>query len=906
MQTLRAFLLIRQAREVWTVSVHRDLESLVAAWKPFENQDAITGIVHVGFSRPDTEAFEETAERYPGRMLLTASARYALDLLGDCAPQVAGDADHLPLYVALSGWGYTAKAVEIGLAQAHDETFPSSKVICADKSDMQNEVLVNGHEDEQINWSIQSGWIQSLSSTDPELLEIAKNAGITDEKSYLRREQLLDAAPRTRLGYCRLQILLGKKDSQNPIEIARCSPPWLLERTILSLGLPVRAENSLRVAHIHRVIDLARFSRQGGLLDLPNFGMKMYREVAKTLMAVSHEGSFSLMTGATVPTINDSTPKRSSDGDEANSDASDEAQGDADTASRGSTFVDALEAVIKGLPKGRDVVIKKRMGFAGKRSTLQEVGDILGVTRERIRQIEARAVRTLSSWPLWNEVVVPKIEAMLADRTEPLPLLGLDIFDPWFRGVEDISEPFGYCLEHFCGGRISLIRASNQIFVSHLTSVEWDKAVDQGEKTLEAAVGQNWRLSHARSMIDGLLSDKGKELRPELWATVTHHARFAGVNEGEPVLVAYGRGVEQLVEAILADSDRPLHYTEIMRKIAERFGRPIEARYAHAATGRVGLLYGLGTYGLMNHFPLSDDEADIVVAETEDLIESGKTERQWHCSEICEALAERGIDFEGRLNPYVVNIALQRSKSLAYLRRLVWTAAAGRKLTSAHRIGVPQAIASLLRDEGRPMSSQEIREKLTKERGLSDHFQIFSRGPLIQLGQGLWGLLDRDLPLTETEQEAVFDEIEEILRQRQSGLHVTEIVGALCKTGELAERIDGTTLMALAQRSGRMRVSYGQYLYLTEWGEPRRMQLVDAVKTALAQSSNGLRTQEVAEAASALTGRPINSQNIHVSLSAIGAEWSEKLERWSLADATEENNDKEYGAVVEEIPSKSI
>lgn len=171
---------------------------------------------------------------------------------------------------------------------------------------------------------------------------------------------------------------------------------------------------------------------------------------------------------------------------------------------------------------------------------------------------------------------------------------------------------------------------------------------------------------------------------------------------------------------------------------------------------------------------------------------------------------------------------------------------------------------------------------------------------------GLWCLLDRDLPLTESEQTAIFDEIDEVLRQRQSGLHVTEIVGALTKTRELAERIDGTTLIALAQRPGQMRVSYGQYLYLTEWSEPRRMQHADAVKTALAQSSNGLRIQEIAEAASVLIGRPINSQSIRGCLSSIGAEWSNKTGRWSLAETSEENSDEEYEAAVEKMSSKNI
>lgn len=896
MQTLRAFLLIRQARGEWTASVHRDLESLIDAWKPFEDQEITTGIIHVGFGRPNTEAFEETAERYPGKMLLSASARYALGLLGDCASQAVGEADHIPIYVALSGWGYTTKAGEIGLVQAHDVTFLSSPAICAGKGDPQNEGLVNGHEDEQINWHIQTDWIQGLSSIDPELLEAAKNVGIAGEKSYFEREKLLDAAHRARLGYCRLRILLDEKDYQNPIEIARCAPPWLLARPILSLGLSVRAENCLGAAHIHTVFDLARFSHGKGLLGLSNFGLKTNREVATALMAGLHGGPFGLMTEAAAPPAKESETAGLSSGDIVDRDPAQAAENNTVPSSAlGSTFVESLEAAIKSLPKGRDVIVKNRMGFAGKRSTLQEIADVVGVTRERIRQIETYAVRMLSTrfQPLWSEIVIPKIEAILAGRTDPLPLLGLDIFDPWFRDVEDIPEPFGYCLEHLCGGRFSLIRVNNQLYISHLTPAEWGEAIDHGEKTLEAAVGQSWRLSHARSMIDGLLSGKGEELRPMLWETVTSHARFSNVDDGEPVLVAYGRGVEKIIEAILTDSDRSLHYTEIARKITEQFGRPVEARYVHAATGRVGLLYGLGTYGLMKHFPLSNDEVDIVIAETEDLIESGKAERQWHCSEICEGLAEHGIDFEGRLNPYVLNIALRRSKVLAYLGRLVWTAAAGRKLTSAHRIGVPQAIASLLRDEGRPMSYQEIRERLTKERGLSDYFQIFSRGPLIHLGQGLWGLLDRDLPITETEQEIVFDEIEKVLHQRQSGLHVTEIVGALNKTRDIAERIDGTTLMTLAQRDGRMRVGYGQYLYLTEWGESRRMQLAEAFKTALEQSSNGLRAQEIVDAVSALLGRPINPQNIYGPLSAIGAEWSEKTGRWVLVDATEENGSED-------------
>ena len=38
-------------------------------------------------------------------------------------------------------------------------------------------------------------------------------------------------------------------------------------------------------------------------------------------------------------------------------------------------------------------VVKYRFGFYGKVYTLEEIGKIYGVTRERVRQIEARALR---------------------------------------------------------------------------------------------------------------------------------------------------------------------------------------------------------------------------------------------------------------------------------------------------------------------------------------------------------------------------------------------------------------------------------------------------------------------------------------------------------------------------------
>ena len=57
---------------------------------------------------------------------------------------------------------------------------------------------------------------------------------------------------------------------------------------------------------------------------------------------------------------------------------------------------DHLEEVLGSLSEREAKVLKLRFGLEGtKAMTLEEVGKVFGVTRERIRQIEAKALRKL-------------------------------------------------------------------------------------------------------------------------------------------------------------------------------------------------------------------------------------------------------------------------------------------------------------------------------------------------------------------------------------------------------------------------------------------------------------------------------------------------------------------------------
>lgn len=59
---------------------------------------------------------------------------------------------------------------------------------------------------------------------------------------------------------------------------------------------------------------------------------------------------------------------------------------------------ETLESLMHELKKREQEILKARYGFEdGVEKTLGEIGQSFGVTRERIRQIEAKAIKKLSS-----------------------------------------------------------------------------------------------------------------------------------------------------------------------------------------------------------------------------------------------------------------------------------------------------------------------------------------------------------------------------------------------------------------------------------------------------------------------------------------------------------------------------
>lgn len=681
---LRAFLMLRSSDGIWTVTVCRDLGAVIHTWKMRQEPDHDVAVLHVGFERPPSHTFNQIGEANPGCMLLTAAAKHVLPSSFIVSVAPVGIADNIEVFIGLQGWGYTLED-------------PTAET-CYEESPYQNTAVQEPQD-----------WVASYFTAYPSDVDNLSEKGIFDEASYIEREVGLDRDMRHRVGMFRVHHNAGA-NCEDPCKLARVAPPWLADMEIVTMDLPVRVVHVFQAGGINTVRDLGDWSLKD-LLREPNFGQKSLRDTLEALNYALNYGPSRTFTAV--------------------------------IQSERECLLDEVRRSLSALSDRKRDVLIRRLGFETKPETLQEIAEKHGITRERIRQIEVRVFSWIRKSP-WADILVQKITRLLIDRSFPLPVAGVEAIDKWFEGVSSHRLFFKNLVQVVCEGRIHMVHIDGLYFFSLMTQANWEQSVSEASDLLSSGIGQGWSEDYARSLVHALLPDTAKEFGTHLWDRSSQLCHFSAGQNSARVLISYGRGAEQLVEAIMAESDTPLHYTEIARRANLRDERNLDTRRAHSAAANVGYLLAPGTYGLRRHVPLTEEQMSEIRTEAEHIVNMEPACRQWHTSEIVSEILKRLGDCPYNLDKYVVDIALASSSILRPLGRMTWIVTC-EETDDQSRIDIHQAIVAIIKDAGHPLSAVDIKKKLMLERGVSEYFQIHPIKPLIQLESGLWGINNRDL-----------------------------------------------------------------------------------------------------------------------------------------------------------------
>ena len=837
MKPLRAFLFSKSVSGDWASSAFRELEPLIDAARTALSIEDASAAIHVGFWRPETQAIAKLAQAWPGALLLSNAAISSLPPPVSMSSQSVGDVDGLQFRIALAGFGYeiadptqspaaTPQPVGAPVLRAHGPFEPC-------------------------------GWVDQMLKAQPQFEQALRNADIWNDDSYMTNENLLDTPIRRAVSVARFTLISGARPSASDIlnNLHAC-PPWFLNDKLENLESTVRMNNVFNANSLVTVSDIAA-KGYDRLLRLPNLGLKSVHGIEKLLFEAFINGdALKRQPSALLDTVKPNKP--------ADLEHVIEPTVIASNADRTLQIpkTDDVPDLITGLVEAAQLLTENergifaaRLGYRCEPHTLQQISFQIGVSRERVRQIEVKIFRKVKHRPVWKSLA-DRLDGHLAERTFPLFLAGIPAVDPWFKGVEELENSLIEIFKHLFDDRFSIIRIDDVPIITHLSNEEWIDAVDSGRTLLREMVSEKPGEDYVRLQIEALLSDKGAELRETLWRQVSSLAIWANREGNTRRLSGCGRTVEAVVTAVLEEAGMPLHYTEIERRASRFEGRKFETRRLHQTAASVGMLYGRGTYGLLSHCPLSSDERDRIITEVEGIISNGDTTRQWHTSELMDELLDHGLDFDGRLSKYIINIALQDSELLVYLKRMVWGLKGSWTESAASRLDLRQAVISLLESEGCPMTTFDIREKLFSGRGVNSNFQIFPAGNLIRIGSSKWGLADRDIQLIDP--AAYLDRIEHHFAETQEGIHISEVSSVL---GDL----DEDTSMAFFGycKAKGLKVDRAQYLYPVAWSNSHRVWPNVAVRMALEKSpAEGITFDDIFNTVCRLTKRDFKRMQI--------------------------------------------
>ena len=175
-------------------------------------------------------------------------------------------------------------------------------------------------------------------------------------------------------------------------------------------------------------------------------------------------------------------------------------------------------------------VLEHRMGLNGPPETLRELGHRYSVSRERIRQIEAKTLQRLLAVELLDDLLAKKVRELLAHREYPLPLRGIDAVDPWFAGIGERADVVRYLLANVPKAGATLVEIDGIEYLAFINQDRWEAALADARNLLIGGVGQGWSESRCRHLVQGLLPERAREFRSLLWAKASQNCHFVDMD----------------------------------------------------------------------------------------------------------------------------------------------------------------------------------------------------------------------------------------------------------------------------------------------------------------------------------------------------------------------------------------
>ncbi len=491
------------------------------------------------------------------------------------------------------------------------------------------------------------------------------------------------------------------------------------------------------------------------------------------------------------------------------------------------------------------MIVTRRAGLSGEQETLESIGETLGVTRERVRQIEVKVTKQFQSESAWLEYLRGRFEELMEARGGAVLMEEL-AEDPWWAGFETRASALDYFCERMLDGAYRVVEFEGDEYLARVTKQQLTEIWRDLRRT---AAKENFPapLSHFEALARRAEDTVGARLAQALWDHLQELLHVDSPADGEPTAVAFGTGKDAKILAILAASDSPIPIGEIEAQVG-RFHPPSEVLY-----------FDRGLIGLEQHFPDFEEWKAKVVPVTVGIMEATNPERQYSCLELINDVRD-AIELPDWMNHWHLASLLRRSSEVQYLGRLrvVLPGVA----EEGGRVKVREHFVQILREAGAPLGTDELLETAAKSIDFQDLHARASlmKPPFVRIDSETVGLVERDLPGGADAIAEATEQLEAVLQRRGRGLTAHQVRSEVATLSAAHTQWTQDMCLSVIRGDPTFRLSRSGNVGLSEWDTVNVPTRVELFKKSLEEGGGRVTIEAVQTRIEAIYGaRPPRS-----------------------------------------------
>ncbi len=516
------------------------------------------------------------------------------------------------------------------------------------------------------------------------------------------------------------------------------------------------------------------------------------------------------------------------------------------------TFLQAWQAQLGVLEPIPRMIVTRRAGMHGERETLEELGAMLGVSRERVRQIEARVLERLADRSRWRRLVEASlVTAFGSARALPLDLLAQDA---WWSAIDQHELLLDYVVRRIFEDQLFVLEAPSGR--RYLTKFGPNDFVLR----LEAAKTRVAKLEYPveASVIDDILRSEADALDPVLLPELRQAVDELLLRDpARPSLaLGYGRFRANDVIAFLNGQPEPVH-VDVLEAQCGRGSLPEEVLY-----------FKRGYVGLKRHFPDFDAWSERLVPAALEVMQERPAGRQWLVPEIHEALRERGL-VPDWLGHWHLASLLRLSGQVDYLGRLRVTL---KDSGVEARVQYVELLQGALESAGAPLSFADLLASARQHSDITEATAALrvASPPFVRVDDTRIGLVERDIPGGPKAVAAAVEAVVRALTESQLGLtphRATLLINGISETLATWTRPLVTSVL---RSESTIRIDRTRNIGLEEWDDSRCPTRPELMRREVQQAGGSLSLSQLYASMESFYGRAPDRGTLGVMAQQVG------------------------------------